>query len=122
MLRNPKKNWLITIICCLIAMGLAWGASRLMVHQAAEADAAISAPEANAEIVEDAGRAVEQSADDAAAALSDSGVNDSKAAATEIEGLDEVDPEYEPAFVMPEGAEYEPNVVLVTVADGVTAE
>lgn len=121
MSRVPLRRWIVVVVCLVLAMILGWRGARLSLRAV---DA--SAPRTSTPVVEVRERTA-TGADDGS--NSDDGSNtlavDEKT--TQHAEVDEVvsepvdDGDVPGAFVLPDEVEYEPDVVLVGLVDGVTA-
>ncbi len=117
MSRNQLKPWIVVLVCCALAMFLAWRAAHLSTKAADEATASqASASAAQVDDAEYVSKDVESSSPEEVQPLVIEGDTD-EFAVSDDDYVDET-----PAFVMPEGAAYEPDVTLISLAEGVTVE
>ena len=122
MSRIPLKRWILVLVCLVLAMILGWRGARLSLR-----DVDASAPRTSAPVVEVRERTASDEGDGQPAQDDEPNVSTADDNDPQLAEVDEVisepvdDGDVSGAFVLPDEVEYEPDVVLVSLAKGVTA-
>ena len=122
MSRIPLKRWILVLVCLVLAMILGWRGARLSLR-----DVDASAPRTSAPVVEVRERTASDEGDGQPAQDDEPNVSTADDNDPQLAEVDEVisepvdDGDVSGAFVLPDEVEYEPDVVLVSLAEGVTA-
>ena len=122
MSRIPLKRWILVLVCLVLAMILGWRGARLSLR-----DVDASAPRTSAPVVEVRERTASDEGDGQPAQDDEPNVSTADDNDPQLAEVDEVvsepvdDDDVSGAFVLPDEVEYEPDVVLVSLAEGVTA-
>lgn len=121
MSRIPLRRLILVLVCLALAMVLGWRGARLSMR-AADASSGRS-DGAAVEVRERMGADTDEAGSENASGefLADQGETHLQAEVDELGDAPSEDGEPSGAFVLPDEVEYEPDVVLVGLADGVTA-